>query len=70
MDGAGGTIPLEGRIEGERLTLSATLTIGGQSIPLSFAGTVSGDSARGTIGTPMGDMEWTAQRTGGPGARP
>jgi hypothetical protein len=70
MDGMGGTLPVTGRIEGERLTLNATLTMGGQSIPLDFTGTVSGDTARGTIATPMGNMDWTATRTGGPGARP
>jgi hypothetical protein len=70
MDGPGGTLPVSGTIEGDRLALSATLTMGGQSIPLSFRGTVTGETARGSLSTPMGDMEWTAQRTGGPGARP
>jgi hypothetical protein len=70
MDGPGGNIPVSGTIEGDRLSLSATLTMGGQSIPLNFTGSVTGDTARGALSTPMGDMDWTAQRTGGPGARP
>jgi imidazolonepropionase-like amidohydrolase len=70
MDGPGGNIPVSGTIEGERLVLNATLTMGGQSIPLTFTGSVTGETARGGLSTPMGDMEWTAQRTGGPGAQP
>jgi hypothetical protein len=70
MEGMGSTLPVTGTIEGERLTLNATLTMGGQSIPLNFTGSVTGDAARGTISTPMGDMDWTATRTGGPAARP
>lgn len=69
MDSPQGSLPVNGTIEGDRLSLSATLTMGGQSIPLSFSGTVDGDTARGTISTPMGDMDWTATRTGDPGAR-
>jgi hypothetical protein len=62
------SLPVTGRIEGERLTLSASITMGMQEMPLSFTGTVDGDSARGTISTPMGDMNWTATRT--PGTQP
>jgi hypothetical protein len=69
MDGPGGNIPVTGSIEGNALSLSATLTMGGQSIPLSFRGTVEGDTARGGLSTPMGDMDWTARRTSGPGAQ-
>jgi hypothetical protein len=68
MESPQGSLPVTGRIEGERLTLSASITMGMQEMPLSFTGTVDGDSARGTISTPMGDMNWTATRT--PGTQP
>ena len=68
MEGPMGSVPLTGRIEGDRLTLSGTLNIGGQSLPLTFTGRVSGDDASGTVASPMGDVEWTARRTG-PGAQ-
>jgi imidazolonepropionase-like amidohydrolase len=68
METQQGNRPITGTIEGSRLTLNAMVSMGGQSLPLNFTGTVEGDTARGTISTPMGDMNWTATRT--PGARP
>jgi hypothetical protein len=70
MDGPAGSIPVSGSVDGTRITLTATLTMGGQTIPLSFAGEVRGDEAFGTMDTPMGSMEWRARRTGGTEARP
>jgi imidazolonepropionase-like amidohydrolase len=68
MEGPMGDVPLEGRIEGDRLTLTGTLNIGAQSLPLNFTGRVSGDDASGTVSSPMGDADWSARRTG-PGAQ-
>jgi hypothetical protein len=65
MEGIGGTLSLTGTIEGERLTLHTTVTMGGQSIPLTFAGTVRGNEASGTVDTPMGGLDWTARRIDG-----
>lgn len=67
MESPQGSIPVTGTIEGERLSLTANISMGAQSIPLNFSGTVEGNTARGTISTPMGEMDWTATRT--PGAQ-
>jgi hypothetical protein len=45
------------------------LTMGGQSIPLTFTGVVSGDDASGTVDTPMGSIGWRGRRVPGGGAR-
>lgn len=57
----------DGRIDGRRVTWSATLTMGGETIPLSFDGTLEGDPANRMAGSvslgPMGSAEFTAQKT-------
>jgi hypothetical protein len=68
MEGVAGSLPLTGSIEGERLTLRTTITMGGQSIPLTFVGVVRGNEASGTVDTPMGGLDWTARRIEGQGA--
>jgi imidazolonepropionase-like amidohydrolase len=63
-----GSMPVTGSMEGDRITLTGMLGMGGQEIPLTFTGVVTGDSASGTVSTPMGSMDWSARRTPG-GAR-
>jgi imidazolonepropionase-like amidohydrolase len=70
LDGAMGSLPVTGSMDGTRITLNATLVLGGQSIPLTFAGEVRGDEASGTLDTPMGSTQWSARRPGGAEARP
>jgi hypothetical protein len=57
----------DGRIDGRRMTWSATLTMSGQTIPLTFDGTLEGQGADRLVGTvglgPMGNAEFTARRT-------
>jgi imidazolonepropionase-like amidohydrolase len=57
----------DGRIEGRRMTWSATLTTSGQTIPLTFDGTLEGQGADRLVGTvglgPMGNAEFTARKT-------
>lgn len=57
----------DGRIEGRRVTWSATLTMGGETIPLSFDGMLEGDRGEqmaGSVGLgPMGSAEFTARKT-------
>jgi imidazolonepropionase-like amidohydrolase len=67
LEGPMGSIPITGSIEGDRLRLNGTLTMGGQSGPLTLSGTVRDEEVRGSAETPMGDAEWSARRTG-PGA--
>lgn len=56
-----------GRIDGRRVTWSATLTTGGETIPLAFDGTLQGDQGDRMSGSvslgPMGSAEFTARRT-------
>jgi imidazolonepropionase-like amidohydrolase len=68
MESPQGSVPVTGRIEGERLALSTTLSMGTQSVQLNLTGSVTGNNAQGTIATPVGNMNWTATRT--PDARP
>jgi imidazolonepropionase-like amidohydrolase len=65
IDGPEGSISVDGRVQGDRLTLRGTLEVAGQSFGLDFSGTVRGDEASGTVSTPMGSLEWRARRTGG-----
>jgi imidazolonepropionase-like amidohydrolase len=57
----------DGRIDGRRMTWSASLTMSGQTIPLTFDGMLEGQGAdriAGTVGLgPMGNAEFTARRT-------
>jgi hypothetical protein len=57
----------DGRIEGRRMIWSASLTMSGQTIPLTFDGTLEGQGADRLVGTvglgPMGNAEFTARRT-------
>ncbi len=62
-----GSAPLSGSIEGNEISMSMTITAGGQSLRVELSGTIEGDTARGTAATPMGSMDWTARRTA-PGA--
>jgi hypothetical protein len=57
----------DGRIDGRRVTWSATLTMGGETIPLAFDGTLEGDPADRMAGSvslgATGSAEFTARRT-------
>jgi hypothetical protein len=69
MESPMGTIPVSGTIEGARVTLRASLPAGGQQIPLVFAGEATADSMSGTLETPMGSFDWSAQRIEGEARR-
>ncbi|HEX6307614.1 MAG TPA: hypothetical protein VFZ69_05460 [Longimicrobiales bacterium] len=68
MEGPEGTIPVNGKVEGNRLTLNATLVAGGRSIAIELTGEIEGDRATGKVETSMGAFDWEARRTG-PGAQ-
>lgn len=63
-----GEMPVSGTIEGDRLRLTGTVTMGEQSFTLTLSGTVDDDTASGRVESQMGDTEWSARRTG-PGAQ-
>ena len=56
-----------GRIDGRRLTWTSTLTMSGQTIPLSFDGSLDGERGDAMSGTvqlgPMGSATFTARKT-------
>lgn len=61
---AGGEVPIEGEIEGDTLTFSASTTGGPHpGMQLDFSGTLKGDGAlAGKLSAPFGDFSWTAER--------
>lgn len=63
-----GTAPVSGTITGSKLSLRASIAVGGQSFDIEINGDINGDEASGVLGTAMGDIDWKARRTG-PGAR-
>ena len=61
---AGGDVPIEGEIEGDTLTFSASTTGGPHpGMQLDFSGALKGDGTlAGTLSAPFGDFSWTAER--------
>ena len=61
---AGGEVPIEGEIEGDTLTFSASTTGGPHpGMQLDFSSTLEGDGTlAGKLSAPFGDFSWTAER--------
>ena len=61
---AGGEVPIEGEVEGNTVTFSASTTGGPHpGMQLDFSGTLKGDGTLdGKLSAPFGDFSWTAQR--------
>jgi hypothetical protein len=61
---AGGDVPIEGEIDGDALTFSASTTGGPHpGMQLDFSATLKGDGTlAGKLSAPFGDFSWTAQR--------
>lgn len=58
----------EGSVSGNSISLTITLSMGGQSFVLTMQGTVEGDSMEGSIDFgEMGSADWTATKSSGPG---
>lgn len=60
-----GSMPLEGTVEGNKITFTMTFSRGDQSFEMVYTGTVEGDTAKGTMQTPRGETEWTGKRVEG-----
>lgn len=60
-----GSMPLEGSVEGGKITFTMTFSRGDQSFEMVYTGTVEGDTAKGTMQTPRGETEWTGKRVEG-----
>ena len=65
----GGAQISSGTVEGGGFRFSATVQVGGQSLDVTFNGTVSGNQMSGTVTTPQGDASFTGTRPGGNQAR-
>ncbi|MEQ8763666.1 MAG: amidohydrolase family protein [Planctomycetota bacterium] len=64
MDSDMGSLPLDsGSLQGTDLELVFTIEFGNESFELKFVGQLAGDSASGSLESPMGEATWTAKRT-------
>ncbi len=60
-----GSAPIKnGSIEGNKISFVVEFTRGERSFEMTYQGTVEGDTAKGTMQTPRGAVEWTAKRSG------
>lgn len=60
-----GSVPIEGSVEGNKITFTMTFSRGDRSFEMTYTGTVEGDTAKGTMQTPRGETEWTGKRVEG-----
>ncbi len=51
-----------GKVSGNQIFFTLSLTFGGQSIDLTFSATIEGETMRGTVQSQMGSMEFTGKR--------
>lgn len=65
----GGAQISSGTVDGSGFRFSATVQVGGQSLDVTFNGTVSGNQMSGTVTTPQGDASFSGTRPGGNQAR-
>jgi hypothetical protein len=58
-----GETPLTGALKGEAITFNINLNVQGQTVPIEYSGTVTGDTMSGTVvfGS-FGDGKWTGKR--------
>jgi hypothetical protein len=59
-----GSAPIKsGSIEGDKISFTVEFARGDRSFEMTYQGTVEGDTAKGTMQTPRGAVEWTAKRS-------
>ncbi len=54
-----------GSVEGNKVTFTLVMTMGENTVEMTYTGTVEGDTITGTMQTPRGEVPWTAKRAGG-----
>ncbi|UCF21113.1 MAG: hypothetical protein JSU87_06930 [Gemmatimonadota bacterium] len=60
-----GAAPIKnGLVEGNKISFTVEFSRGERSFEMTYQGTVEGDTAKGTMQTPRGAVEWTAKRAG------
>jgi hypothetical protein len=69
LAGQRGEVPLEGSVDGNKLSFTVTRETPGGTFTIEYTGTVEGDSMKGTMHTQMFDGEWTAKRARGTGEK-
>lgn len=65
LTGRRGEAPLEGSVEGNKISFTVTRETPNGTFTLEYAGTVDGDSMKGTVHSQRFDGEWTAKRMTG-----
>jgi hypothetical protein len=63
ITGRRGELPLEGSVTGNKISFAVTRETPNGTFTIEYAGTVDGDSMKGTVHSERFDAEWTAQRT-------
>ena len=63
ITGRRGESPLEGSVTGNKISFAVTRETPNGTFKLEYAGTVDGDSMKGTVHSERFDGEWTAKRT-------
>jgi hypothetical protein len=69
MEGRRGPAPLEGSVQGNKISFTVKRETPNGTFTLEYSGTVEGDAMKGTVHTPRFDREWTATRTGETGKK-
>ncbi|MFB3923478.1 MAG: hypothetical protein ACE145_17285 [Terriglobia bacterium] len=65
IKGPRGEAPLEGTVEGSKITFTVTRETPNGSFTIEYTGTLEGDSLKGTFHSERFDGEWTAKRASG-----
>ena len=63
IKGQRGDQPVEGSVDGNKVSFTAKISTPNGDISIPYTGTVTGDSMSGTRRGRNGDVPWTAKRT-------
>ncbi len=63
MTGGRGDTPITGTVDGNKVTITVTRTTPNGDVTSTYAGTIDGDSMKGTVHMGQNDRNWTAMRS-------
>jgi hypothetical protein len=69
LTGQRGESPLEGSVDGNKISFTVTRETPNGTFTIEYNGTVEGDSMKGTMHNQMFDGQWSAKRAGGAGEK-
>jgi hypothetical protein len=69
LTGQRGEAPLEGSVDGNKISFTVTRETPNGTFTIEYNGTVEGDSMKGTMHSQMFDGQWSAKRAGGAGEK-